>query len=115
MKYDLVISSQAENDLRSIFEYLAFELLAEENAVKQLNRLEKGIHGLKEFPDRHRRYRNAPWYFRGLRVMTIDHYNVFYIPDRDRAIVTVIRVMYGGRDIDAQLKRDTFCELSNGS
>ena len=32
MKYDVTFTEQAENDLRGIFEYIAFELLSPENA-----------------------------------------------------------------------------------
>lgn len=39
--------------------------------------------------------------------MPVDNYLVFYIPDRDAGIVTVIRVMYAGRDVDSQLKENT--------
>jgi len=37
----------------------------------------------------------------------VDNYLVFYIPDDEAKIVTVIRVMYGGRDVDKELKRHT--------
>lgn len=43
MIFKVVISAQAEDDLRNIFEYIAFELLSPENAAKQLERLEKQI------------------------------------------------------------------------
>ena len=41
MTYDVRISEQADIDLRSIFEYIAFELQAPENAAGQLDRLER--------------------------------------------------------------------------
>ena len=43
MIYDIVISYQAEIDLRGIFEYIAFELKSPENASGQLDRLEACI------------------------------------------------------------------------
>ena len=43
MIFNVVTSMQAEEDLRGIFEYIAFELLSPENAGKQLERLEKQI------------------------------------------------------------------------
>ena len=43
MIFKVVISAQAEDDLRNIFEYIAFEFLSPENAAKQLARLEKQI------------------------------------------------------------------------
>lgn len=35
--------------------------------------------------------------------MAVDKYLVFYIPDKEEGIVTVIRVIYEGRDIERQL------------
>ena len=58
-------------------------------------------------PDRYRAYEKEPLYSRGLRVMPVDKYLVFYIPNHDTKVVNIIRVMYGGRDIDTQLKRFT--------
>ena len=43
MIYDIVISYQAEIDLRGIFEYIAFELQTPENVSGQLDRLEACI------------------------------------------------------------------------
>ena len=48
MIYDIVISDQAEIDLRGIFEYIAFELQAPENASGQLDRLEACIMDLDQ-------------------------------------------------------------------
>ena len=36
--------------------------------------------------------------------MSVDNFIVFYISNVENQIVTVIRIMYGGRDIDNQLK-----------
>ena len=44
---------------------------------------------------------------RRLRAAPVDNYLVLYIPDDDTQVVTIIRVMYGGRDVDTQLKRFT--------
>jgi len=43
MIFNVVTSIQAEEDLRGIFEHIAFELLSPENAEKQLERLEEQI------------------------------------------------------------------------
>ena len=104
MIYEVVTTAQADADLRSIYEYIAFELLSPDNAAGQLERLEEHIVKLEEFPEKFRHYEKEPWRSRGLRVMPVDNYLVFYIPDEDAGIVTVIRVMYAGRDVDSQLK-----------
>ena len=78
-----------------------------DNAAGQLDRLEEHILGLEEFPEKYRLYGNEPWHSRGLRVMPVDNYLVFYIPDKDTGIVTVIRVMYEGRNVENQLNNHT--------
>ena len=107
MTFKVKLTEQAGNDLRGIYEYIAYELLSPESAAGQLNRLEKSILGLDSMPERFRAYDKEPWHSRGLRVMPVDNYLVFYIPDHNTETVTIIRIMYGGRDIDAQLKKHT--------
>ncbi len=104
-KYEVCISDRAEQDLRGIFEYISFTLLAPENANSQLTRLEIAIKKLESFPERGRCYDKEPWKSRNLRVLPVDHYCVFYIPDKENMTVTVIRVIYGGRDIEEQLDK----------
>ena len=103
MTYEVIISSQAEEDLRGIYAYIAFELRSPQNAAGQLDRLEKNILSLYTMPNRYRAYDREPWHSRGLRVLPVDNFVVLYIPDEDRRTVTVVRVMYGGRDIENQL------------
>ena len=107
MIYEVTITDQADADLRGIYEYIAFELLSLDNAAGQLERLEEHIIGLEEFQDKFRPYEKEPWNSRGLRVMPVDNYLVFYISNKDTGIVTVIRVMYAGRDVDYQLNNYT--------
>ena len=103
MIYEVEVSEQADNDLRGIFEYIAFELQSPKNASGQLDRLEKQILSLNTMPERYRRYEKEPWKSRGLRILPVDNYVVLYIPDRDKKIVTILRVMYARRNIDHQL------------
>lgn len=107
MIFAIEISDQADNDLRNIYEYIAFELQSPENASGQLDRLEKNILSLAQLPERFRAYDKEPWHSRGLRIMPVDNYCVLYIPDKEKAVVTIIRVMYGGRDIETQLDKYT--------
>ena len=43
MIYAIKITAQAENDIRNIYEYIAYELQSPENASGQLDRIEKCI------------------------------------------------------------------------
>ncbi len=105
MIFEIEISEQADIDLRSIYEYIAYELQSPENASGQLDRLEASILALNQMPERFRKYENEPWHSRGLRIMPVDNYCVLYIPDKNTKIVTILRVMYSGRDIKTQLKK----------
>ena len=93
--------------MREIFEYIAFELQSPENASGQLDRLEEQILSLDTMPERYRKYEKEPWKSRGLRVLPVDNYVVFYISDSDKMVVTILRVMYAGRDIINQLNLHT--------
>lgn len=81
MTYTIVISKEAENDLRAIYEYIAFELLAPDAAAGQLGRLEKAMLSLEEMPHRFRKYDKQKWEKRNMHIMPVDNYCVFYIPD----------------------------------
>ena len=103
MKYRIEISRQAEIDIREIYLYIAFRLLSPRSALGQVNRLEEQIRKLDFMPEKFRVYEKDPWQSRGLRIMPVDNYIVFYLVDE--MIVTIIRVMYGGRDIDEEINK----------
>ena len=94
------------NELKS--ESVIADMLAgRTKTAGQLDRLEEHIIGLENFPEKFRTYEKEPWHSRGLRVMPVDSYLVFYISDKYARTVTVIRVMYAGRDVDDQLINHT--------
>lgn len=102
-KWTVVYTEQAERDLRSIFEYIAFSLLEPEIARNQLRRIMEAVAKLNEMPLRYHLYEKEPWHSKGLRVLPVDNYLAFYLPVEAKTMVAVIRIMYGGRDIKEQL------------
>ena len=46
MKFAIKITAQADNDIRNIYEYIAYELQSPENSSGQLDRIEKCIMSL---------------------------------------------------------------------
>ncbi|MCC8358105.1 MAG: type II toxin-antitoxin system RelE/ParE family toxin [Oscillospiraceae bacterium] len=103
MSWKIVYTSQARQDIRSIYSYIANELLAPETAVGQTQQIMKAIRSLDEMPMRFRLYENEPWHSRGLRVLPVNNYIVFYLPKNSSSTVNIIRVIYGGMDIRRQL------------
>lgn len=105
MNYEIQLTAKAEDDLRSIYKYIAVNLQSAGTASALLDRLELAIDSLAQMPERFKVYGSEPWRSRNLRIMPIENYLVFYIPDNKTATVTVIRVMYGARDVDIQLMK----------
>lgn len=107
MNYSIEITRQADADLREIFEHIATELHSIESAENVLARLERKIFSLDQMPERYHRYQHEPWLSRGLRVMVVGKYCVFYIPNSAQKKISIIRVLYGGRDIETILTKNT--------
>ncbi|KHM52699.1 ParE toxin of type II toxin-antitoxin system, parDE [Anaerovibrio lipolyticus DSM 3074] len=107
MKYKVVVSEEASKNIRNIFRYIALTLQSPENAFNQIKRIEKHIRGLSEMPYRFRVYKHGKWKGRGLHVMPVDNYCIFYIPDDESTTVTILQVMYGGQDIEKWLDKIT--------
>ena len=105
MSFEVEISAQAESDLRDVFDYIAVKLKAVRTAAGQLSRLQNEIQSLSDMPERYHLYEREPWHSRGLRVLTVDNYCVFYAVHNESNAVFVVRVMYGGRNIDAELSK----------
>ena len=105
MNYSIVLTETAQADLSSIFRYIAVDLQSVQNANAQLSRIEKAIASLDQMPERYRVYDKKNWRERNMRIMPVDSYLVFYVPTHDDHTVTVMRIMYGGRDIDRQLEK----------
>lgn len=99
MSYNVVITQDAQDEVRGIFEYIAFNLLVPDTAKKQTRRIIDAIHSLSEFPERNAVYEMEPWKSRGLRKLIIDNYIAFYIINENQKEVVVLHVFYGGRDI----------------
>lgn len=103
MTYNIVYSAQAKRDLRSIYEYIAFKLLAPNTAGRQAQRIMNEVLNLNEMPMRHKLYDKEPWSSYGLRVFSVGNYLIFYIVSEEMKVVNITRIMYAGRDIKKQL------------
>lgn len=103
MKYEVVLSKHSFADLNEIFDYIAYNLQSKENAEAQLSRLEDEIASLDRMPERYRLYDRGPWRSRKVHILPVDNYCVLYIPNREQKTVTILRVVYGGRNLDAIL------------
>lgn len=98
--YQVAYTPLAYDDLLSIFNYIAFDLKSEMNATGQVNRIRDAIRKLNTLPERHEIVDWEPWSSMGMHKIPVDNYIVFYLVDSQNMIVTVNRILYGGRDIE---------------
>ena len=112
-QFKVIYTKLAECDLRGIYEYIALTLLEPIYAKNQSNRIIDAVAGLDRMPERFRLYDKEPWRGMGMRIMSVDNYLVFYLPSESKGIVAVIRIMYGGRDIDGQLRQTEMLQIED--
>lgn len=103
-QYTVEITDEALADMEELYNYIAYVLLAPENAIRQYNRIADAILKLDVFPERFPLMDSEPEHSKGMRRMPIDHYSVFYIMKDNRVIVT--DVLYSASDIERRLKRE---------
>ena len=99
--YSAVYSPEALNDLKDIYAYIAQELLAPDTALNQVNRIRKEIRSLDFMPSRYALVDWEPWKSMGMRKVPVDNFVVFYTVDSDSMTVAIIRIVYGGRNIES--------------
>jgi toxin ParE1/3/4 len=104
MSYTIKYSAEARQDLKDIYNYIALELLVPETAKNQSRRIIDAIKSLDEMPMRYSLYKDEPWTSKGVRFIPVNNYVVLYLPDEEKQIVNVVRIMYGGRNISNQLE-----------
>ena len=103
-QYVVRITDRALADMEEIYNYIAIQLQAPENAMGQYNRIAEAIEGLNVFPERVKLVESELERIMGLRQLVIDNYSVFYVIENMDVIVT--RVLYSAMDISRRLLED---------
>ena len=103
MSMTVVYTHAARQDLREIYEYIAYTLLVPKTARALTEQIMSEVRSLETFPERNPLYKDEPWYSQGVRFLPVKNYLVFYTVKAETETVSVARIMYGGRDISRQL------------
>ena len=98
--YAVTYSTMALEDLRDIYEYIRYTLIAPIAAEHQILRIRKVIASLNIFPMRHMIVDEEPWKSKMMYKVPLDKYVVFYCVDDIMHVVSIARIFYGGRDIE---------------
>lgn len=102
--YQVLYSPEALDDIRKIYSYIAYELLAPNAALQQVNRIRKEIRTLDFFPMRYAIVDWEPWKSMQMHKLPVDNYIIFYIVDSNALTVTIIRIVYGEQDTEDHVK-----------
>lgn len=97
--FSVIYSPEAVNDLREIYTYIAYKLLVPKTAKGQINRIRDIIRSLDFMPLRYPIVDWEPWKSIEMHKLPIDNFIVFYIVSNEKHLVTIVRILYGGRDI----------------
>ena len=96
--YTYRIMPAAVRDLRDIADYIANDLSAPESAVGLLNEIEAAIESACAFPMSLPAIHDELLRMKGYRKIIVKNYIVFMLPDQERELLNVMRVMYHARD-----------------
>ena len=103
-RFRVSYSPEAYEDLTSIYSYIAVHLKARETAKRQTDRIRKEIRSLDEMPERYAPVDWEPWHSMEMRKLPIDNYVACYLVDQRALGVEIVRIFYGGRDIESIAK-----------
>ena len=67
--------------------------------VKYTNQAREDIKAM-----RFKLYEDEPWKSKGLRFVPVDNYLIFYLPIDETNTVSIVRIIYAGRDMNKQLQ-----------
>jgi plasmid stabilization system protein ParE len=99
--YEVLISDKANEDMESIYEYIAETLLAPIAAANQYDRIVEAILSLEEMPERIKIIDSEPGRSKGLRSLYVDNFSVFFTIRAET--INIARVLYSASDISKRL------------
>ena len=100
----IIYTFKARQDLKDIYEYITYTLLSPDAAKNTTERILESVRSLENMPDRNPLYKDEPWHSQGMRFVPVKNYLVFYTANAKEDTVSIVRIMYGARDISKQLE-----------
>ena len=108
MKMKIVYTLQAQQDLKNIYEYIAYSLLVPDTARNMSRQIMQSVRSLETMPERNPLYKEEPWHSQGVRFIPVKNYLLFSTVNNDTYTVSIARVLYGGDGLE-RLLLETIC------
>lgn len=98
MKYKVLRTDKADEQLREIIFYIADDSGSVDIALNYLDKIETAIKRLEDFPDSGNIPRYSVLRKQGYRVLIVERHLVFYKVDHESLIVTIYAIVDGRRE-----------------
>ena len=98
MTYRVEITKPAQDDMLQLYSYIADTLKEPRSARRVYTSIRDEIMTLSDMPERYAVIDEPPYNEIGVRRMLVENYIVFYVADKNKRLVTVLRVVYNRRE-----------------
>ncbi|MCR5308120.1 MAG: type II toxin-antitoxin system RelE/ParE family toxin [bacterium] len=106
MIYEIIISTEAHDDLEGIYDYIANVLLLPKIAWNMIEKFYESIKSLETMPKRHKIIDNPYLTNDNIRSYQIKNYKIYYYVDESKKIVIILRITYYKMDLSNVFKTD---------
>ena len=106
MAFKVKYSEQSSKDLADIIKYISYELCSPKAAENFYMGVLEKIELFSENPYIFPLYHDERPSAEGYRFAVVGHYLMFYVIDDDNSIVTIVRILYGRRNIAAIIETE---------
>ena len=101
--YNVIITPEAQADIRGIVLYVARELAVPQAAKSLEQAFRSQINSLSTMPKRFKTVDEQPWKDQGIRRTLVKKYYIYYVVDEEVCAVKIIAAIFAGRDQEQQL------------
>lgn len=96
--YTYRLSESAQEDLNETYDYIFYDLANPDAADSFLDAFEDQIDNICRSPESGFPVNNEFLVRNDVRMFFVKNYTVYYIPDKDKQVILVSRLVYGGMD-----------------
>lgn len=104
-KWGYRLTQKADADLDDIVGYIAVELANPKAASDFMDKLQGAIEEVRSFPESGSLVSNEFVPNMEIRKKLVDNYIMYYLPDSDKKMIFILRIVYGRRNMDEILRQ----------
>ena len=106
-KFSYQFTKRAEADLDDIVGYMSVELSNAQAAARFIEKLQAALDEIRSFPESGTLVINDFLQVKNVRKVIIGHYIMYYISEPHEKVISILRIVYGRRDINKIIRNLT--------